>query len=115
MPTSCGGSTTLTVNVCVALKLGAPLSVTTRLIALVVGAVVGVQVKWPLKELTAAPAGALVPRLNVSVCAGKSASLALAVNDSVCPKTTIWLVIMFSIGAVLGTMLLVRGVAVGIR
>src|SRR5437899_4976884 len=92
-----------------------PLSVTMMLIALVAGAVGGVQLKKPLLRLMLAPAGAPEARLKESVWGGVSVSVALAKKLRVWPIVRERLVIIASAGAVLGTILLVRGVAVGMK
>src|SRR5258706_7465484 len=82
-------SLTIARNVCVALKLGVPLSVTITLIELVPGpcASLGVQVKTPLDALIVALDGAPAPRLNISV--SSSGSLAELVNVSNCNSFTV--------------------------
>src|SRR6267142_1594024 len=110
-----GRGYTATVNVCVALRLGLPLSVTMMPIALVAGAEVGVQLNRPLPELMLALPGAPAPRLKVRVWGGWSVSVALAKKVKVWPRVTTRLVMTASVGVVLGTMLLVRGVAVGMK
>ena len=76
-------SKTNTVKLCVALKLGTPLSVTITLMKFVPGPCdsSGVQLNAPLSGLTVAFVGAPVPRLNVS--AWVSTSLATFVKTSV--------------------------------
>src|SRR5438094_425154 len=76
-------SRTVTVKLLVALNAGTPLSVTTTVIVFVLGpcASVGVQLIAPLLPLIVMPAGGPT-RLNVSVLAGTSASVALAVTAS---------------------------------
>ena len=71
--------------------VGVPLSVTTT--SKVWGPCwvsLGVQVKTPLTGSMAAPAGALLPRVKVRVLAGRSGSVAVAVNASGDPSFTAW-------------------------
>ena len=84
-------SVTITVKVCVALKGGLPLSVTTMTNWLVPGpsASPGVQVKSPLVGLSKAPLVGARPKLKVSASLGKSASVATFVTISVCPSATV--------------------------
>src|SRR4030095_9802390 len=74
-------SFTITVIVVVSLMAGWPLSVTRTVMTLVLGpcASVGVQLTAPEFGLIVAPAGTGASRLNVSVCAGASESVALPV------------------------------------
>jgi hypothetical protein len=97
-----GGVRTVTVNGCVALIGGEPLSVTRTVMLLTLGACagLGVQVNTPAPVMFA-PSGAPVSRLKVSVCAGKSASLALFVKVKVWPRVTVRSTIAASVGGVL--------------
>src|SRR3972149_636712 len=106
MPASVGAllvSSTNTVKLCVALKLGTPLSVTMTAIGFVDGpcASLGVQVNAPLFELTCAPGGAPAPRLNNSVLGGASVSPAPLVNVSSPPSNTVEFEMPASVGALL--------------
>src|SRR5260221_13061707 len=101
-----GRGYTATVKVCVALMLGLPLSVTMMPIALVAGAVVGVQLNRPLPELMLALPGAPAPRLKVRVWGGWSVSVALGKKVKVWPRVTNRLVRTASAVAALGTSLL---------
>ena len=94
------GRVTNTVKLCVALKLGEPLSVTMTLIGFVLGlcAMVGRQLKMPLLALTDEPDG-FPCKLNVNVCAGMLVSLALLVKLIVVPAMTVRLVMAASVGA----------------
>src|SRR5207245_1938529 len=76
-------SVTVTVKLFVALNAGTPLSVTTTVIVFVLGpcASPGVQLITPLLPLIVIPEGGPT-RLNVSVLAGTSASVALAATAS---------------------------------
>src|SRR5665213_772547 len=96
-----GGKTT-TLKLRVTLNGGVPLSVTDTLIRFVEGdwAIAGRQVSSPLVELIFAPAGGF-NRLQASVWAGTSASVALLVTRSVCPATRLALGMAASIGGVL--------------
>ena len=80
-------SFTTTVKLFVSLKLGTPLSVTRTVIVLVPGPCVslGVQLNTPLLALMLAPDGGLI-KLNVSVLAGRSASVAVTVSVSRLPS-----------------------------
>ena len=82
---------TVIVNVCAALNCGEPLSVTRTVIEFVPGlcANVGVQVNTPDAGSTAAPTGAPGSRLNVNVCAGIFASLAILVMVNVFDAYTV--------------------------
>src|SRR3954469_9747880 len=60
---------------------------------------VGVQVNTPLEGLTTAPDGAPAAKVNVSTCAGRSASLATFVNVSNWLGETVLLPIGERIGA----------------
>src|SRR5262249_15949498 len=74
-------SLTVTVSVFVALRLGAPLSVTRTVMLKVPSCVsVGVQLNTPLGALIVAPGGAPGSRLKLSVLAGRSGSVAVAVK-----------------------------------
>ena len=81
---------TMTLKLCVALIGGVPLSVTFTVVKLVVFAcaTAGRQVKTPLLPFSAAPVGA-ANKLNVSVCAGVSESVATLVIVSVTPALTV--------------------------
>src|SRR5262245_20667954 len=83
-------SLTITVNVRVSLSGGTPLSVTCAVNVFVLGpcASVGVQVNRPVVGLMLAPAGGET-RLNVSVLAGMSGSLAGIGVLSVLPSLTV--------------------------
>src|SRR5439155_18677512 len=78
-------SLTTTVKLPMSLEGGEPLSVTRTVIRFVLGpcASVGVQVKTPFVELMLAPAGAPGSKLNVSVFAGRSSSVAVFVTTNV--------------------------------
>ena len=80
-------SFTTTVKLFVSLKLGTPLSATRTVIVLVPGPCVslGVQLNPPLLALMLAPGGGLI-KLNVSVLAGRSASVAVTVSVSRLPS-----------------------------
>src|SRR5205809_9922 len=84
-------SNTTTVNVCVALNGGEPLSVTRTAITFVPGPCpsVGVQTKTPLVGLMNAFVGAPALRLNVSTFAGRSASTAVLVKLNIVPSKTV--------------------------
>src|SRR6266542_2432754 len=88
----------------VSLDGGAPLSVTRTLIKLVLGpwASIGVQVSTPLLEFKFTPAGADT-KLNVSVFAGRSASLAVFVTVSVLNSLMVWSGGTVSTGALLAS------------
>ena len=58
----------------------------------------GVHVNNPLVGLMVAPSGGLPLKLNVSCCAGMSGSVAVAVNEIVCPAKTMRFVIAASVG-----------------
>src|SRR5204862_185824 len=85
-----------------ALNAGTPLSVTTTVIVFVLGpcASLGVQPIAPLLPLIVMPAGGDT-RLNVSVLAGTSASVALAVTASALNSSIVWLAGTLNTGAVL--------------
>src|ERR1035437_2602907 len=91
-------------KLCVALNGGVPLSVTFRVVRLVVFAcaTAGRHVKIPLFAFNTAPVGA-VSRLNVSVCAGVSESVATLVIVSVTPALTTRLETGDNIGGVFVT------------
>ena len=93
-------SSTTTVKLWLALRLGVPSSVTTTLMTFVLGpwASEGVQLKMPLVGFMKAPAGTLVPRLKVNVCAGTSKSAAELVNTRAVVSTIVKLVIGLRIG-----------------
>src|SRR5258706_5658977 len=93
-------SLTTTLKVAVALRGGAPLSVTRTVMLLVPGpwASDGVQVKTPLVESTEAPAGAPGSRLKVSAWAGRSGSVAELVKVSKMPSAMVRLVIATRLG-----------------
>src|SRR5262245_41126532 len=80
------------VKLFVSLRLGEPLSLTRTITLFVLGpcASVGVQVNTPLVALILAPGGALT-KLNESVLAGLSGSVAEAVSVSVAPSLIVWL------------------------
>src|SRR5205814_2350916 len=84
----------------VALNAGTPLSVTTTVIVFVLGpcASLGVQLIAPLLPLIVMPAGGDT-RLNVSVLAGTSASVALAVTASALNSSIVWLAGTLNTGA----------------
>src|SRR5581483_410933 len=76
-----GRGAIITVNVCEAVRLGVSLSVTRTVMVLVPTLASAVaQVKRPLVELMAAPAGAPGSRLKVRTSLGLLASLALALK-----------------------------------
>src|SRR4051812_31031974 len=81
-------SLTVTVKLRTSLSAGDPLSVTRTVMLLVTGpcASVGVQENKPLLELIVAPEGAPGSRVKVSVCAGSSGSVAVAVKLRVVPS-----------------------------
>src|ERR1017187_7339886 len=81
---------TTTLKLCVALKPGVPLSVTTTVTGLVVLACVtsGRQLKIPLLETSVAFVGP-TGRLNVNVCAGTSVSVTLLVMLRLTPTLTV--------------------------
>jgi len=93
---------TVTEKLCVALRMGEPLSATVRVNALVVLASVTV---GPPGERTAVWCQRRLPgpltRLKVRVCGGESVSVALAVKATVWPTLTVWLPIGDSTGGVL--------------
>src|SRR2546422_1169191 len=93
-------SLTMIERVCVALIGGAPLSVTTTLMAFVLGpcASVGVQEKTP-PLLMLAPGGTLPAKLKVSVWLGRSESVAVTVKGNSVPSSTVWLAILGMTGA----------------
>ena len=96
---------TVIVKLCVALRLGEPLSATFSVTGLMVLASVtaGRQLKAALVLLigvNVALAGAL-SRLKVSVGVGELVSVATAVTATVWPTLTVWLAIGASVGAVL--------------
>src|SRR5205814_6979760 len=84
----------------VALNAGTPLSATTTVIVFVLGpcASLGVQLIAPLLPLIVMPAGGDT-RLNVSVLAGMSASVALAVTASALNSSIVWLAGTLNTGA----------------
>ena len=86
-----------------ALRLPGPLSWTTTVIGLVVPPwySVGRQVSRPLVALIVTPAGAPAARLQVSVCTGRSPSVAAQATLSNRPSSTVSLVIVAIIGALL--------------
>src|SRR2546425_468993 len=94
-------SFTITVKDLVSLNTGEPLSVTRTVMLLVLGpwASVGVHVNAPDDPLIVAPDGAPGSRLNVNVCAGTSASVAVAVKLRSVPSLIVWFEIGFSAGA----------------
>src|SRR5580765_7037 len=97
-------SLTVIVMVCAALMAGKPLSVTRTVIEAVLGpcASVGVQLKTPVDGSMPAPAGAPASRLKVRIWAGRSASVAEAVNVSRVCSFRVWLPMVASTGAVFG-------------
>src|SRR6267378_2976262 len=86
-------SLTVTVKLRTSLSAGDPLSVTRTVMVFVPGPCgsVGVQKYKPLLELIEAPEGAPASRVKVSVCPGRSGSLAVAVNVSALPSLMVWL------------------------
>src|SRR6266404_9736534 len=98
-----GRETTLTLNVVLSPSGGAPLSVTCTVIGLMVFTKEssGVQVNTPVAGPMLAPAGALVPRLKLSVLVGRSLSLAELVTTSVAPAWIVRSATWASIGALL--------------
>ena len=94
-------SVTTTVKLPVSLEGGEPSSVTRTVIRFVLGpcASVGVQVKTPFVELMLAPAGAPGSKLNVSVFAGRSSSVAVFVTTNVLSSLIIWFAGTVSTGA----------------
>src|SRR5205085_2699547 len=102
MKASTGGlldSSTMTVKVCEALRLGTPSSVTVTVTGFVLGpwASVGTHVMTPFVGLMIMPAGAFVPRLYVNIVA--STSLTDVNTTSKLPSITIWLAMGASTGA----------------
>src|SRR5205823_11951937 len=93
-------SPSVLVKLLVALNAGTPLSVTTTVIVFVLGpcASLGVQLIAPLLPLIVMPAGGDT-RLNVSVLAGMSASVALAVTASALNSSIVWLAGTLNTGA----------------
>src|SRR5690349_4847099 len=83
---------TITVNACVALRGGTPLSVTRTVMVFVVRASTtsGIQVKRPLTGLMFAATGAPASRLNVSTFVGMSGSVARFVTINVIATATVW-------------------------
>src|SRR5262245_14835396 len=65
---------------------------------------VGVQLNTPLLPLIVAPTGAPGSKLYVNVLAGRSVSVAPAINVSVLPSLIVRLVIAASTGAVLSSL-----------
>src|SRR5262245_3957570 len=98
-------SLTMTVKVRVSLSGGEPLSVTRTVKVFVLGpfASIGVQVNRPVLGLMLAPVGGET-RLNVSVLAGTSGSLAGIVVLSVLPSLTVWSAIAPRTGALLSSL-----------
>src|SRR5437899_1271467 len=96
-------SVTVTVKLVASLKAGEPLSVTRTVITLVLGpcASDGVHENRPLLALIEAPLGAPGSRLNMSVCAGTSESVAEALNDSSAPSAIVRLLIAAMTGGLL--------------
>src|SRR5205807_840795 len=94
-------SRTVTVKLFVALNAGTPLSVTTTVIVFVLGpcASPGVQLITPLLPLIVIPEGGPT-RLNVSVLAGTSASVALAATASALNSSIVWFPGTVNTGAV---------------
>ena len=93
---------TVIVIVSCALSAGSPSSVTTKVTCVSLGlcASVGVQLKAPVLPSNVAPVGAPV-MLYVSVCAGRSSSLADTVNVSAVSSAVDLLPIGLKTGAVL--------------
>ena len=91
----------MTVIASKSLKAGVPLSVARIVIGNAPGpcASVGVQENAPVEALIVAPAGAPASSEKVSVFAGTSASVAVAVNASVASSFTVLLPIAASTGA----------------
>src|SRR5262245_20701908 len=119
MGTSTGGlftSVTVMVKLLVSLRFGEPSSVTRTLMTFVLGpcASVGAQVKTPVTGLMAAPAGGEI-RLNVSVLAGRSGSLAVAVSVKVLPSLTIWLAMAPSTGGLFTSLAVTKKLLVSLK
>jgi len=114
MPGAESGLTT-TAKLCVALKLGVPLSETSSVKVFVEFAcvTVGRKLNAPLVGLSVALV-APASSAKVSVCGGESVSVALAVKATVWPTFTVWLAIGDRVGVVLGGMMefSVRAIAV---
>src|SRR5437879_4019540 len=93
-------SVTVTVKLFVALKAGTPLSVTVTLTTFVLGpcASLGVQLITPLAALIVIPVGALTSA-KVSVLAGRSASVALALTLRPVCSSIVWLAGTLNTGA----------------
>src|ERR1051325_1183440 len=100
------GATTPIRKLFVSLKAGVPLSVTRTVTALVVPgwATVGFQTKSPSAGPMVAPGGAPGSRLKVSVCGGKSGSVAEVASLKVAPAWRVWSLI----GARTGGLLTIR-------
>ena len=98
----CASGFTVTVKLCVALKLGDPLSATFKVKAFVMPACVtsGRHENAPLLVFKAALPGP-VSKLKVKVCGGWSVSVTLAVKATVCPTLTVRLLMAANTGAVL--------------
>jgi hypothetical protein len=109
-------SFTVTVKLLVSLRLGEPLSVTRTVIVFVLGPCdsLGVQLNTPLLALMLAPDGGLT-KLNASVLAGTSASLAVAVSVSVLPSLIVWLAIAAKIGALFTSFTTTEKLCVALR
>ena len=90
-------------NDCVALRFGEPLSVTTNVKVLVVPLSAGpvCQVIWPLAGENKAAGGAPDSRLQVSVCAGTSLSVAPGINENSDPSAMICVGMNVRLGGVL--------------
>src|SRR5262245_30977361 len=93
-------SLTTSVKLFVSSSVGAPLSVTRMLMMFVLGpcASVGAQVNTPVTGLIAAPDGGF-SRLNVSVSAAPSGSVAVTFTVNIVPSLTVWFGIAASTGA----------------
>src|SRR2546423_8063226 len=89
----CTEGFTKIVKLCVALKLGVPLSATRMVMTFVLGdcALLGVQVNTPLELSRLTPAGAPAPRVNVRLWAGRSGSFTTLLTVSSCPAGTVLL------------------------
>src|SRR5260370_31158349 len=102
MPVMRGAEATTILNVFASLKGGAPSSLTRIVTVLVAGEkpIGGIQAKTPLVALMVAPAGAPGSSVNVSVLAGMSASVAMAVKLSRLPSVTVFVGVGAQTGAV---------------
>src|SRR2546425_1205692 len=94
-------SLTTTLKVLLSLRLGVPLSVTrtVTVFVLALAAPLGFQLSPPLLALMVMPAGTPGFRLYVSVLAGTSASVAVAVSVNGLSSLTVWSAITASTGA----------------